>query len=304
MGMFDMGDVGRSIGGPFGGWIGKNGGAVLGSIIGSTINPYSGLGTLLGASDIGRSIGSIVNPYSGLGTLLGAQMDEQTRQKVRQEELVSDQRRFAKNIMKKGEANVGAVRDAYGVIPDSITRQSMKNRSFGVALENKARLGGAIENQASAVRDAGMQSLTGGAAVGEAATRGSSASRGLLGSSLDQQARQGLLATYLGGRDKVAAATQASRQGSQAALDQQRMQQEQISTQRGNVSQIMALQGQQGALRQATAAVPYTNFGNFMGNAMSLAADGQRQEAQGAMGLQFLSKTGASTGAKSTKVGA
>lgn len=274
---FDMGDVGRGIGGPFGKFIGKNGGAIAGTFI---------------------------NPYSGLGTLLGAQFDEQTRQKVRQEELVQDERRFAKNILATGQRNVGAVRDVYGVLPDTINRKSMKYRNLGIALENKARLGGTIENQASAVRDAGMQSLTGGAAVGAAATTGSAASRGLLGSSLDQQARQALLSTYLGGRDKVAAATEASRQGSKAALDQQRMQQEQISTQRGNVSQIMALQGQQGALRQANAVVPYTNFGNFMGGAMSLAADGQRQEAQGALGLKFLSGTGASTGAKSSKVGA
>lgn len=270
-----------------------------------------GLGTLGGAgagAGIGAMFGGPVGAMIGLGlgSMAGGFLDQQELQRQQGDALAAQQARVAaQNAAQR--RNISNVRQIYGTLPDK--KPNDQNVKAGAhlnrTLTNRARIGGAINNNASALRDAGGANMAAGANAALAATNASSVSRGLLGSSVEGRGKQALLATYLGGRSNLAAGVEAGRQSQWNALDSARMMQEQGIRAGGSVPASLALRGMSSTLQGAKLMIPSTIFGNMVGDAVSLVGSGLKSAEQGGQGLDFFrAGAGAKSGSAPTNVSA
>lgn len=243
-------------------------GAATGAAMGTMIAP--GVGTAIGAG-AGLILGGLQGSMSGSAEKKQKALLEAQQEAIRQEGIRRDK-------------NVGKVRDIYGALPT----QGEKYRDVGKALENQSSISGAIGEQASAVRSAGQTNLTNSAQAAGASLRGSMASRGLLGSSLDDSNRQRLLGSYLGGKANLATGVADVRQGARDSLKQEQLGLEGAMLQGGDISGQISGMARVGAVNQARSALPYRAMGSLMGDTMGFVTEGAKAYQQGGQGLESI----------------
>ncbi len=146
-------------------------------------------------------------------------------------------------------------------------------------------IAGGIERRADAVRDAGMADLTGGAQQAAVAQRAASASRGLLGSSLDESARKMLLAQYSGGRASVASAAEGTREAGWQGVRSRQRQLEGAAMGGQRMNSVLGRTSVASEIAGARAQLPVTFFGNLLNSGLGIADMGLRAGAQGGQGF-------------------
>ena len=261
--------------------VGAGSGAVAGVGVGTAIMP--GWGTVIGGV-AGGAIG-------GLGGY--AQMQK----RLSDDRALAGQRAAIKREVGRRQKTVGSVRKTFG---DLWSMEKDRRGDIAGATKRHGELAGAVENEASAVRDFGTLDTAQGASSAAAGVRGASLNRGLLGSSLNQSAREQLLAGYAGGLGNVAAATEDSRQGSWDALKDRQLGMEGLATPGADIGNLLRSSEAASAIAGARKQIPVTYFGNLLNTGIGVADAGARAEAQGGVGLRALMP---GLGAKKTAVG-
>jgi hypothetical protein len=280
--------LGYAYGGPAGGQVGGSlggaaGGALAGNALGMpglpgmpsmpAMSQSTGMGMATGALT-GAAMGTMVMP--GIGTAVGAvaggalgafQGSQQNKAAKAAAAQARRQQRMIDREIERRKKNVGRVQEQSGDVDSTV----MAGGNVDKAVRNRSMLGGAIEGNVSAVRDAGMLGVTEGAAKVSQDTNASLSERGLVGSSLDASAKEAVLGNYLGGRADVAGAAEQTRQGGWDAIKANQLQMENaIRTGGANIGGTLVAQTALGATQQAQAGIPGQVAGNVLTNAGSM----------------------------------
>lgn len=236
-------------------------------------NPFQGGSkNTIGGAVLGTAIGG------PLGGVMGAQFGQnQDAQRAQEKATNQQQAAFAADLAARKQ-QVGQIGTLFGDINSAGDK--------GKATLAHGQFAGQIEGQAQNVRDISQQGLLAGAQQHNAAIKGALASRGLLGSSLEQSAKQSLLGTYLGGRAATAGATEGTRIGGWNTLTQERQGLQNLALQGGNIMPQIGAMGQASMLGQALRNIPITAFGNQLAIGGQLIGQASMMAAQGGQGLQ------------------
>jgi len=266
--------------------MGAGSGAASGAAMGAMLAP----GTMGLSIPAGMIIGGAMGALGGMG--------QKSADKSAADALKAQQEAIAKE-MKARAAGIGAARSTFGDINSygqsfnggsgfAKMRDPSKYQDIGKTLQNRSVIQGGIDQQAGAVRDAGRMGITGAAQAAGANTRAVGASRGLMGSSIDQGARQNLLGSYAGARADLAGHVQATKQGGWDAIRGQQ------NAFEGAAAGGSRIQGQLGSLSAlgtisgARAQQPMAAMGNMLNMGLGTLNQGMLAEAQGGQGMQAL----------------
>jgi hypothetical protein len=271
-----------------------------GSLVGG-----AGSGAAAGAQ-VGGPWGAAIGGVAGLGMgFLGGSAAQKAQQA--QKKALALQEAAQRAEMQRRAQGVGAARTAFGDVADF--GQSFYSGSGAGAAQDPskfqdlkatelahAQISGGIEDQASAVRDAGMQGLTTGAQQAKVAMNASTSQRGLMGSSLTDAAKQQLLGQYVSGRGDVAGAVAGTRQSGAQNITQMRQGFESAANAGDTISGQVASIGKQGAIESAKSQIPYTMFGNLLNTGIGTLNQGMQASAQGGAGVSALGLGGTQWG--------
>jgi hypothetical protein len=166
--------------------------------------------------------------------------------------------------------DVGNGENSY-LAPEAATNKGLIDRLLGNQKNAQISQGGAqLDQRFSAVQKGNEQNL---------------ADRGLAGGSVDRSASRSTLADYLGGKNSVALAANASEGAARSNLDQQRTSLESQVLAGGDPSTLGALAQQQTAINQAGSNVIPNAIGGVLQQGANTYAQGQTANAYGYRGL-------------------
>lgn len=246
--------------------VGTGTGAASGALMGAPLGPWGAL--------VGGLIGAGAGALGGMGQ---KKANKNAKNALKQQQAVIQGEIHARN------QDVGAVRAKFGDVGGLKTAPTT-GQSAVQTLQNHGDLAGGIEGQATATRDAGLQQLTGAGQQAAASQRGISLSRGLMGSSLDESARQVLLSQYAGGRSDVATATEGVRDAGWQGVQRQQLGLEDKALGGQRMGGILEAMRQDSQIAGARAQMPYTEFGNLLSTGLGLARAGAVAGEEGSSG--------------------
>lgn len=254
------------------------------------------MGAALAPATMGMSI-PIGMAVGALGGALGG-MGQDAAAKAQQAAIEAQQRAIAQE-MKQRAKGVGATRAQFGDINAwgqkfnggsgfAAAKDPSKYQDLGTTLQNRSAIAGGIQGNVEATTAAGKVDLTGAAQQGAASIRQASASRGLLGSSLDTSAKQHLLGQYAGGKANLAGAADATRQAGWGAIQGQQAAFENAAQRGANISGQLGALSNAGAIAGARGQQPAVFGANLINTGMGIANYGALAQANGGQGVQAL----------------
>jgi hypothetical protein len=244
-----------------------------------------GWGTLIGAG-----VGALGGAIGGMGAAqaqkaqqraLQEQQDAIRNEVTRRAQGVADTRAKFGDLWSSEVGGAGGLHVGAPIGPGG-------SQDLGKTLESHSLISGEIEGQAGAARDLGRIGLTDTAQQAAAAVRGSSAARGLAGSSLDESNRKMLLGHYAGGRANLAAGTEQARQSGTNAIQTQQQGMENLIGGGGDISGQLRSLSTAGAIAGAAGQIAPTAWGNLFNTGIGLVGQGAKAEAGGGLGVQAL----------------
>jgi hypothetical protein len=250
----------------------------------------AGTGAMSGAmmgGMMGGVPGAVVGGVAGgaMGALGG--MGQQKADDAAQKALKAQQAAILAEMQRRANG-VGKARQTFGDINNRGKVAGLNtNQNLGKTLEARSQIQGNIDQGAHAVRDLGMQGITDTAQQTGAGIRQASASRGLMGSSLDASAKQSLLSGYTNARSGLAGAVDATRQAGWNGIQGQQQAFE-AAAGGGNINPQMGSISTAGMAAGAQGQMGATMAGNMLGQGIGLLNYGALAEANGGQGIQAM----------------
>lgn len=225
--------------------------------------------------------------------------------------------RKSEKPVQRTEARLAATRAnvnlAFGELPtldqfggdSSRLLAAQRSDAFGRALDNRAKIDGAIENNTALARDAAGAMNVAGAQAGALAVRRRAAATGMTGGSTDLAGRKRVLGGYLTGRGNVAGAALSARTAGRNALEGER------NALLGRVNRNTATDVDASVDRmnlvnqigQAYRGIVPQAIGQEIGKAGTTVANSKLYHEQGMMGYEAFKLPSLSTGTRKTSGG-
>lgn len=227
---------------------GASGGAAQGAAVGGTFGPP-------GAA-IGAVAGGVIGGVGGF-----MQGKAQKKQKQKQKQLVAMQAEMQRQEQARRDQNVATVRDTFGVLPGI----SEQHRNLDKTLTNRSQITNTIDQQAGNARDQVLANNVDAAATANNQTTASLAQRGMIGSSVDENARKNVLSDYALGRSNAVGANNAVQSNGWALVNGRRKPLENLASNGMSTSEIMQKSSELNDIKQARIGTEYGIYGKVGG---------------------------------------